>query len=118
MGVKCFDVAMISIDEATKKFEPGWKLNGEKLDLFKKCCESCDKIIREFDGMSFEFDINEGTKDILVTMTFQQISIGGKNHYLYELFKAAETCAVDINSEDSGAFDIMLTFKPIWDYVE
>lgn len=118
MEIKCFDVASISIEGATESFKPDWKLNSTKLKIFESYCSSCDKIIREFDGLSFEFDVDNETKDIIISMSFEQISIGGKNHYLYELFRNAKNCVVDMLDDNSGCFKITMSFPPIWDCVK
>lgn len=85
--IKCFDVASMVIEDANERFSPVWKVDEERLNIFKQYCEAIDLLSKEFEGASFEVEIDEQTMEISVVLECDEIIIESDTHTLYELIK-------------------------------
>lgn len=113
--MKCFDAASIVIEDANERFSPLWKTNEERLNIFKRYCEAIDLLSDEFDGESFEIEVDEITMGISVTLECDEIVIESKEHILYELAKGAVRCGFSATGE--GTLLVRFVFPSIWNKV-
>ena len=113
--VKCFDAASMVIEDANERFAPLWKPDTEKLDMFKQYCEAIDSLSREFDGESFEVEVDEITMEISVTLECDEIVIESKEHVFYELAKRAVRCGFSAAGKDTLL--VRFVFPSIWNKV-
>lgn len=111
--VKCYDVAAMVIEDANDRFAPLWKINTEKLNAFKGYCNEIDSLSVEFDGESFEVEVNEVTMEVIVALECGEIIIDKDNHILFELAKMAVKYGFSV-SED-GNLVVKFVFPGLWD---
>lgn len=113
--IKCFDVMSMVIDEANDRFAPLWKVNNEKYDILKQYCEYIDKLANDFDGLSFDVEVDEIQMIIKITLECLDIVIEEPTHYFYELAKRTNEFRFSV-SED-GNLNISFVFPSIWERV-
>ena len=113
MQLKCFDVAEMVIDEATKQFFPIWTVNKEKKEIFKQYCDVLDSISEEFDGEAFEVDIDNAKMTISVKLFCNEFTIENKSHPLYMLAKRALSMSFAYEKEDRN-MSMEFVFPSIW----
>lgn len=111
--IKCFDVADMIIDEATKRFSPLWKMNEERLDIFKEYCKGVDTLAEEFDGESIEVEVDEITLEVTVILECDEVIIETDNHMLYELAK--RTIRYGFSTSEDGNLLVKFVFPSLWD---
>lgn len=111
--IKCFDVADMIIDEATKRFSPLWKLNTERLDIFKDYCNAVDALVEEFDGESIDVEVDEITMEVTITLECDEVLIESDTHMLYELAK--RTTKYGFSVSEDGNLLVKFVFPGLWD---
>lgn len=89
--VKCFDVVndviRIETDNLNGEYEP----DAERVDILKEYCEIIDDLLKEFDGISIEVDVDETTLWINIALEVGDILISKREHEFYELVKRSVT---------------------------
>lgn len=68
---KCFDVVKMVTDEATAQFAPLFYENPVKLSHIENFCSYIDFLIKKYNGISCDVEINSISLEIKVTITFQ-----------------------------------------------
>lgn len=111
--VKCFDVVKMVTDEATEQFAPIWNLNKAKEDVLKQYCSVIDKLAIDFDGNSFDVEVDEVTMAISITLECGDITITEKNDPFYELIK--RTISVGFSVSDNEMLNVKFVFPSVWD---
>lgn len=111
--IKCFDVASMVIEDATERFKPSMKLNKERVDIFKDYCNAIDTLSNEFEGESFDVEVDEVTMEITVALECDEIVIESSNHIFYELVKRA--VRYGFTASDDGNLVIKFVFPCLWD---
>lgn len=111
--IKCFDIASMVIDDATERFRPSMRLNHERVDIFKQYCSALDELSNEFEGESFEVEVNEITMEITVALECDEVVIESSNHVFYELVKRAVKYGFATSEE--GNLIIKFVFPSLWD---
>lgn len=110
--VNCFDVASMVIDEATKQFGLLWKVDTDRLEVFKNNCDLIDELSDGSHGVSYDVDINEETMDISITLECEDLIADSKDHVIYRLMN--ETKSINMFAHD-GNLCIKFKFGSIWD---
>lgn len=113
--VKCFDVAAMIIEDANDRFSPLWKPNSERIDIFKEYCDAIDALSKEFDGESFEVEVDEISLEITVALECDEVIIENSNHVLYELAK--RTTRYGFSVSEDGNLLVKFVFPSLWDRV-
>lgn len=111
--VKCFDVVSMVVEEATKQFAPIWKLNKEKYDILKQYCQVIDDLSDEFDGISYEVNVDDIALTIAITLECQDVVIEKQSHKYYELIQRTNTFGFSV-SED-GNLNVNFVFPSVWE---
>lgn len=111
--VNCFDAASMVIEDANERFAPLWKVDAEKLNVFKQYCEAIDLLAEEFDGESYEVEVDEITMEITVTLECGEVVVKSKDHVLYELAKRAVRYGFSAAGGDNLL--VKFVFPSIWD---
>ena len=111
--VKCFDIANMVIEDANDRFNPLWKINTERLDIFKSYCEAIDTLAKEFNGESYEIEVDEISMEVSIALECEEIIIETDNHILYELAKRA--VRYGFSASDDGNLIVKLVFPCLWD---
>lgn len=112
-SVTCFDVASEVINDATERFKPLMRLNTERVDIFKQYCEVIDELAEEFNGVSFEVEVDEITMEVTVILECGEIIIGSSNHVFYELVKRTIRYGFSAGEDDNVA--VKFVFPCLWD---
>ena len=97
--VKCFDVVKMVTDEATSQFAPVWRESKERIDILKQYCQFLDKIADEFNGVSFDVEVDDMTMTIAITLECDEIVITEKNHPYYSLAQRAISFGFSVSDE-------------------
>jgi len=114
--MNCYDdVAGIVIDEASKRFSPLWEINPENLNIFKNYCDAIDSISKEFDGESFEVEVDEITMEITIVLECFEVLIHTKKHLFYELIK--RSVRFGFSTSEDGNLLVKFVFPSLWDRV-
>ena len=113
MSVKCFDVVSMVVEEATDRFSPLWKVDNDNYSILRQYCSAIDSISNEFDGESFEVEVDEITMEVTVVLECDEVIIEKDNHILYELAKRAVRYGFSV-SED-GNLLVKFVFPGLWD---
>lgn len=111
--VKCYDVATMVIEDANERFNPLWKINTERLNIFKQYCDAIDALSKEFNGKSFEVEVDEITMDVTVALECDEIIIERDNHPIYELAKRTVRYGFSVSEE--GNLIVKFVFPGLWD---
>lgn len=111
--VKCFDVVSMVVDEATKQFAPIWSVNDEKLRILEQYCGVLDSLAEEFDGESFDVEVDDISMTISIQMECQDITIESKKHKYYSL--AQRAIAFGFSTTDNGLLNVKFVFPSIWE---
>lgn len=114
MQLKCFDIAEMVIDEATRQFFPIWIVNEEKKEVFRQYCDVLDSISKEFDGEAFEIDVDDIKMTISIKLYCNEFTIENKSHPFYELAKRALSMSFGYEKEDRN-MSVEFIFPSIWD---
>lgn len=111
--VKCFDVASMVIDDASERFSPIWRLNDERINILKEYCDTIDKLSEEFNGTSFEVEVDDISMEITVVLECEEVIIESSKHIFYELLK--RTVRYGFSVSDEGSLLVKFVFPSIWD---
>lgn len=111
--VKCFDIVSMVVDETTSQFAPLWKINKEKYRILEQYCGALDSIAEEFDGESFDVEVDDIAMTITITMECQEIIIESQNHKYYSL--AQRAIAFGFSVSEDGLLCAKFVFPSIWD---
>lgn len=114
MQLKCFDIAEMVIDEATKQFSPIWIEDEEKKKIFKQYCDTLDSISEEFDGEAFEVDVDDVKMTISVKFFCSEFTIEDESHPFYALAKRALSMSFMYEKEDRN-MSVKFVFPSIWE---
>lgn len=113
--IKCFDVASMVIEDANERFEPLWSVNDERVDILKQYCEVIDSLSTEFNGLSFETEIDEITMEVSITLECEEMIVESLDHAFYKLVKRAIRYGFSASKE--GTLLIKFVFPSLWDKV-
>ena len=109
----CYDAAEMVLDEATQRFAPLFRENRENKLILRQYCDALDLLAEEFDGVSFEIDVDEITMEITLTMECGEIELSSAKHRLFQL--AALSKKFSIRHGEGDTLALAFTFSPIWE---
>lgn len=110
--VKCFDVASMVVDEATKQFSPLWVLDIEKYKILEQYCSVIDSLAKEFDGESFEISVDDIKMTIEIIVEYPDMTIRDKSHPFFSLVQHAIEFGFTTNKD--GKLSMKIVFPSIW----
>ena len=111
--VKCFDVVSMVAEEASEQFGAAWHVNKEKERVLKKDCLAIDSLAEEFNGVSFEVDIDDVVMDITVSLVCGEVVIENTSHKLYDILH--HTKKFSVRKVDDSSIQLDFVFPGIWD---
>ena len=111
--VKCYDVAEMVLDEASKQFAPLFRENAERKQILKSYCEVIDSLAEEFNAESFDVEVDDIKMTISIKMECPDITITSENHPLYEL--AGHAVSVHFSNNESDLMVVEFVFPSIWE---
>ena len=107
----CYNYAEIVLDEASVRFAPLFRENRESKKVFRQYCSILDDLAHEFNGESFEFEVDEETMTISVTLVCPDKVLQYNSHRFYEL--AARALSVRF-SVSEGKLAVTFEFPSLW----
>lgn len=113
--VNCFDVAEMVIEEATSRFAPLFRENREAKNILRQYCDVLDALAQEFNGESFEVEVDEIKMTIGIKLECPDIVIQSEEHRFYMLAKRALTVRFSHGENDTVAVEFV--FPSIWEKV-
>ena len=111
--VNCFDVVSMVVDEATAQFAPLWNINKEKYRILKQYCGVIDSLAEEFNGESFDVDVDDIAMTITIKMECRDVTIESQNHKYYSL--AQRALAFGFSVSEDGLLCMKFVFPSVWD---
>lgn len=112
-AVKCFDVVTMVVEDASEEFRPIWRINNERLEILKSYCDIIDMMSDEFDGESFEVEVDEITMEVIISLECAEVIIESASHPFYEIIKRTVRYGFGVSEE--GNLLINFTFPSLWD---
>lgn len=113
--LKCFDIATMVVDEATKQFSPLWKINDKNADILKQYCEAIDLLSNEYNGTAINVFVDEVNMTVDITLTCGDLTIENKSHIFYQL--AERAISVGFSTSEDGELEIKFVFPSLWEKV-
>ena len=110
---KCFDVVSMVVEEAATQFAPLWRINDERCKILKQYCGAIDSLAAEFDGESFEVDIDDIKMTIGIKMECKDMTIESQTHKYYSL--AQRAVSFGFSASENGNLVAEFVFPSIWD---
>lgn len=111
--VKCFDTVSMVVDEATSQFAPLWRLNKEKLKILKQYCSALDMLSEEFNGESFDVEVDDIAMTITIQLECSDIIIESPQHIYYSL--AQRSIPFGFSVSENGLLNAKFVFPSVWD---
>jgi len=111
--VKCFDVVSMAVGEASAQFAPSWKVDSEKYQILKQYCTAIDALSSEFDGESFEVEVDDAQMTIGIKMSCPGMLIKNKTHVYYSL--AQRAISFGFSAADNGNVAVEFVFPSVWE---
>jgi hypothetical protein len=108
---KCFDVAEMVIEEATKRLSPCWDLNAESFDIFKQYCEAIDSLVKEGDAEALTVSVDELKMRVAVTLSCNGL-VFKEDNILMQLTKRAINVQV---APDNDMLEVTFIFPSLWE---
>lgn len=110
--VKCFDVVEMVVEEATEQFFPLWRLDREKYRILEQYCQVIDGLSEEFDGVSYDVEVDDIAMTVAVTLECQDMNIEQQSHKYYSLTQRAIT--VGFAASEDGNLNVKFVFPSVW----
>ena len=111
-SVKCFDVVSMVVTEASNRFSPLWKLDEERYDILQQYCEVIDRLSDEFDGESFEVEVDEIAMTVSIKLECRDMVIESKEHSFYDLVERA--LSIGFSASEDGNLCVTFVFPSVW----
>lgn len=110
--IKCFDVVSMVVEEACDQFSPLWKLDKEKYRVLERYCKIIDDLSDEFDGISYDVEVDDITMTIAITLECQDMNIQQQSHKYYALAQRAVTFGFSVSND--GNLNVEFVFPGVW----
>lgn len=111
--VTCFDIVSMVVEEATSQFAPLWKLNDENYKILEQYCGVLDALAEEFDGESFDVEVDDIKMTISIKLECQDITIESQQHKYYELAQHALSFSFSASENDTMIAEFV--FPSVWE---
>lgn len=111
-SIKCFDIASMVIEEVTENKGNAFRMDSNKLDSFKLCCNIIDGLVERFDGVSCNVVV-EKTMDITVTLVCHEFEINKSSDQFYMITERAKKLGFKKYKDE--AVQISFTLDGIWE---
>lgn len=112
MVISCRDTLSVIINEATNEFGEEFIVDINKLHDLNNIAEDIDGIIKEFDGHSYDIEIDKNDMNIVISFTCHEIIAEDNACILYDLIDKSVGFSVSKYEKDDVQFT--LRFPEIW----
>lgn len=109
-----YDVASMIIEEASDKFAPSYIIQQDRLDIFRQYCDVFDKMIKEFNGETFEVSVDEITMRIKIEIGIDDLTIDSDDRRIYTDL-LARAISVSFHVGVDSPMLVKLEFPSLWD---
>lgn len=113
--VKCFDAVSMVVEEANNQFSPLWKLDKEKYRILEQYCQVIDALSDEFEGISYDVEIDDIAMTIAITLECKDISIQQQSHKYYAL--AQRAIVFGFSTSEDNNLNVRFVFPSVWNKV-
>lgn len=113
--VKCYDVAEMVIDEATRQFGYVFEVDKRKKQELKECCDKIDVLAENFGGVSYEVEVDDKTADIMVSLICDELEAYTSSDEFYVLMRKAKKAGFKAYKDDK--LQLYLIFSGIWNKI-
>ena len=113
--VNWFDVVEMVTEEATSRFAPLFRENREAKNVLHQYCDVLDALAQEFNGESFEVEVDEIQMTIAIKLECPDIVIQSEEHKFYML--AQRALAVRFSHGENDTVAVEFVFPSIWEKV-
>jgi len=110
--VKCWDAAEMVVDEATRQFGCLLKPDEVRKENLKRCCGMIDSLAEEFDGYSYEINIDDETMWITISLVCGEFKTTAHSSCLCRLLQRTDTVSFSKAADEQIRVDF--GFRGIW----
>lgn len=114
-NIKCFEVVVPIVDEATSQFAPLWVLNRERYDILLQYCDAIDNLSNEFHGEAIEVEVDDINMTISISLECWDMKLSSTSHIFYRLYERAISSS--FSSSGDGNLCIKFIFPSIWEKI-
>ena len=112
MSIKCFEIVSMVTDEASDQFGSLLTVNIEKKKELKEICDMIDVIADDFNGISYEVDIDDETTDITICLTCNEFETDSSNNAFLSILNHAKK--VGFKSDNGNKIQMEFVINGIW----
>lgn len=112
----CFEVVRDVVEEACRRFSPGFALVPDRLDILREYCMEIENIARDTYAEAFGAGVNEETMTVTVTVEAPSITIRSDESSFYELIERSVSFGFRANKE--GNTELFFEFPRLWELEE
>lgn len=113
MKIKCFDAVEMVVEEANKQFSPIWEMNKDNYQILKQYCDVIDKLSKEYEGESYEVEIDDIIMTISITMDCLDMIVDKTNKDFLQI--AERAISIGFSTNDDGMLSIKFVFPSLWE---
>lgn len=113
--IKCFDIAQMVVNQATKDIGDGWVLAPGRMTWLEEICGGIDTFIAngcdEPDGI--DVDVNMDTKEIVFGVEFDMCEFKISDS-TYSVLRNANSILISRSKEDESLIRMEMRFDGVW----
>ena len=114
--IRCFDVFNMVAEGLSDDFKKNYEVNETKLTQLEKECEALDSISEDSDCIGFEVDIDEETRDIIISLEFVYVIIVDNLHPEFYDVVQENTKSMKVEKTDTeDVLKLTFVFEGVWD---
>lgn len=114
MAFSSYLIADFVIDEANRQFAPLFRINEERLDIFRQYCAALDTFIEEFGGSTLEVNVDEEDMTVHMKMELEELVVDDRDRAVFtQLVERALSMRVEHGDGDTVC--IQLVFPSLWE---
>lgn len=113
--IKCYDVAEIVINQATKEIEDGWRFSPGRMDNIHRICDGIDELLsgRCDNSYGIDVDVDIDTKEIIIGVEFDMCEFK-ENDPVYTFLRGANDITISASKENPPAIRMEMRFDGVW----
>ena len=117
MAIKSFDVLETVIDEASKQFGIGWKINQDYYHAIKTYCEIFDNVMYQYNAIAFDVEVDDISMDIIIGMVCPDATVTPQDTIMLRLMELAKEYRISSSSSEDNSLEFKFVFSSIWEKV-
>lgn len=113
--MKLFDIVSSIVEEGCSQFNAAaasvgayeWVVHEEHYGILSTYCDAIDRISDEFNGISYDVEMDETTGEITISLECSDFSATSSEHVFFDLIKHTEKWGFSVS--DDG--NLLMTFR-------